>query len=54
MKRYWSSIFLNTIRKKYQYVSLYSVRISFKIEVYIKTFSDIQSLNEFITSRPAL
>ena len=59
VRRQWSGILKdwnlkNKTKKPYQPRILNSQKILFKNENKIRTFSDIQKLKEFITSRPVL
>ena len=53
-RREWQDIFKVLKGKNLQPRSLYPARISFKIDVEIKSFSDKQMLREFSTTKPAL
>ena len=53
-RREWSEIFEVLRDKSHQPKILYPVKLSFKNEEEIKTFSDKQKLREFVTSGPAL
>ena len=53
-RREWQGIFKVLKGKDLQPRLLYLVRISFKIDGEIKTFSDKQKLREFSTTKPAL
>ena len=53
-RRKWQDIFKVLKRKNLHPRLLYLVRISFKIDGEIKSFSDKQKLREFSTSKPAL
>ena len=53
-RREWQDIFKVLKGKNLQPRLLYPVRISFKIDGEIKSFSDKQKLREFSTTRPAL
>ena len=53
-RREWQDIFKVLKGKNLQPRLLYLVRISFKIDGEIKSFSDKQKLREFSTTKPAL
>lgn len=53
-KRKWHNIFQELKEKNCQLGILYPVKISFRKDGGIKTFSDTGTLKEFITRRPAL
>ena len=53
-RRKWQDIFKVLKRKNLHPRLLYLVRISFKIDGEIKSFSDKQKLREFSTTKPAL
>ena len=53
-RREWQDIFKVLKGKYVQSRLLYPVRISFKIDGEIKSFSDKQKLREFSTNKPAL
>ena len=53
-RREWQDIFKVLKGKNLQPRLLYPARISFKIDVEIKSFSDKQKLREFSTTKPAL
>ena len=52
--REWQDIFKVLKGKNIQPRLLYPARISFKIDGEIKSFSDMQKLREFSTTKPAL
>ena len=54
VRREWQDIFKVLKGKNRQPRLLYLVRISFKIDGDIKSFSDKQKLREFRTTKPAL
>ena len=53
-RRVWQDIFKELKRKNLKPRLLYTERISFKIDVKIKSFSDNQKLKEFSTTKSAL
>lgn len=53
-RRKWSEIFKVLRENIYQPSNLYSVKLSFKSEKEIMTFSDKQKFGDFVTSRTAL
>ena len=53
-RREWKDMFKVTKGKNLQPRLLYPVRISFRFDGEIKTFTDKQKLREFSTTKPAL
>ena len=54
VRREWQNIFKVLKGKNIQPRLLYPARISFKIDGEIKSFSDMEKLREFSTTKPAL
>ena len=53
-RREWKQIFKLLKERNYQPRIIYLAKLSFKYEREIKTFPDIENLEEFITKRPPL
>ena len=53
-KKDWNQIFKLLSKRNYQPRIMFPAKLSFRYKKEIKTFSDIQKLREFSTTRPTL